>query len=319
MSEGRRSRIDREQLGRWIMRALRFGERDLIRLRRRLQVDSNDLEARGMLLGCAPEAERQAHALWFIEHEPRLAIAIEGLNCSDNPLFPLARRHWLNAVARLSDDVDIFRNATLFFFRGDPTLAESLLQDALKCHPDSEVWVSVVAQRYDVWLTDPMPHGDRETRIALQALTAHRQAFELSEVRTRRGEQLHIIWTLLQRRHLLESKEQLAILGQANRVASRALRADRDWGDHLTHHAFGLAALALLDRTTAITELSRAMPDGIRPGRPAMDLAKALLAQDETAVVIEYLDNWARVVPDGHRLREFAEAIRRGDGTTLAF
>lgn len=239
--------IDREQLVRWVRRARGFRDREVSRLRLRIQLDPSDIEARGLLLGCGSEAERQAQALWLIEHEPAIAIAVEGLNTQEHPLYPIALRLWLSAIGRFPDDINVFRNATLFFFRADPVLAESLLQDALKRHPRTEVWVSAVAERYDCWLGDEQVQGERmERRLARQALVANRQAIVLSQKRAGVGKYLHVIGTLLQRARVIKSLGRLPLLQRANQAARRALKeTNPDRADALVAEAFRLADLAI--------------------------------------------------------------------------
>ncbi|TWU34331.1 tetratricopeptide repeat protein [Novipirellula artificiosorum] len=257
-----------------------------------------DIESRTKLLGyyfmngrMDPDAksEKRRHVLWLIKNAPESEILGLPYSLLDKHLDPEgygnAREAWLKLTEQ-SKNLQVLANASQFFLLGDRSIAEELLRKGQRLDAENPSWSKSLGQLYSLGLFSVTDQGQRK-QLAEKAF----QQFDIAYHRS----------STIEKDSLLESLAKSALeagrMDDAKRFAEEMLENDEaGWnrGNRIHHGNLTLGRIAL--REGDVNEAkSRLLSAGKTPGSPQlnsfgpnMQLAKELLEQGETEVVLEY-------------------------------
>ena len=266
-----------------------------------LELAPRDVAARARLLGYysdlaryydrSARQRRREHILWLIEHAPESEILGVGeldVDPFESPEgYVEGKRTWLRHIERDPGNLKLLAHAASFLWLRDRDLARELLQRAQSQDSSNPEWASKLGQMYLLDARDM--NGRANAEIASKALLQLERAYELSDE--------------MDREFLLEDLAKAAVAAgehhKAREFAEAMLRnPEAGWsdGDRIHHGNLTLGQIALADGNLAEAK-ERLIMAAVTPGSPSlvsfgpnMLLAKELLEQGETAVVLQYFE-----------------------------
>lgn len=266
-----------------------------------LELDPRDVPARARLLGYysdlaryydqSAQQRRREHILWLIEHAPESEILGAGElvvdPCESPEGYVDGKRTWLRHIERDPGNLKLLAHAASFLWPQDRDLARELLQRAQSQDNSNLEWASKLGGMYLVDARDM--DGRANVEMASKALVQLERAHELSDE--------------MDREFLLGSLAKAALAAgehhKAREFAEAMLRnpeAAWDHGDRIHHGNLTLGQIALADGDLPEAK-ERLIMAAMTPGSPVLDsfgpnmlLAKELLEQGETAVVLKYFE-----------------------------
>ena len=266
-----------------------------------LELDPRDMHARTQLLGYysdfaryhdqSARQRRREHILWLIEHAPESEILGEG-ELEVDPFESLdgyveGKRTWLRHIERDPGNLKLLAHAASFVWLEDRDLGRELLQRAQSQDSSNPEWASKLGQMYLLDARDT--NGRANVEIASKALVQLERAHELSD-----GMGREFLLTDLARAAVAAGEHQ-----KAREFAESMLRnpeAGWDHGNRIHHGNLTLGQIALADGDVAEAK-ERLIMAGMTPGSPVLGsfgpnmlLAKELLEQGETTVVLKYFE-----------------------------
>ena len=266
-----------------------------------LELDPRDVPARARLLGYysdlaryyhqSAQQRRREHILWLIEHAPESEILGAGeleVDPFESPEgYVEGKRTWLRHIERDPGNLKLLAHAASFLWPPDRDLARQLLQRAQSQDSSNPAWAFRLGEMYLLDARDM--NGRANVEMASKALVQLELAHELSDGMDRE----FLLWRLAKAAVAAGEHD------KAREFAESMLRdpeASLDQGHRIHHGNLALGQIALADGDLAEAK-ERLILAAMTPGSPALDsfgpnmlLAKELLEQGETAVVLQYFD-----------------------------
>ena len=314
------------------MQAFRQSERltaqDAEALEQRLLEDPGDVPTRTLLLFYygrsfaepSAAARRGVHTLWLIENAPEaeiLTTAHARLTQFDwapfastearDALYAPMEAAWIRQIEAHPDSPAVIRNAARFSWLSDPERPFALLERGAALEPANPEWREKMGHELNdrAWEA----HDPPDAGISAQALVQFERARELSESEG---------WLV----ELARTAFDAGATAKARRYAEAAIAASRDRyypQDYETHYGnIVLGRIALREgnpeeareRLLAAAELD----GGPVVDRPNMALARDLLEEGESTVVLEYFKRCTDFWPRGkERLSAWAAEVEAGE------
>ena len=265
-------------------------------------------------------ARRAVHTLWLIENAPeaevlqtahaRLTQFDRGAFASDeerDALYARMEAAWLRQLEAHPANPGVIRNAAQFSWLSDPERRLALLERGGVLEPMNPDWPEKMGHELDdqAWASGEPP----DAAIASLALGHFERARELSD-----PDSLLV--------PLARTAFDAGVMAKARRYAGAAVAASRDRmvrGDREGHYGnIVLGRIRLREgkleeaREHLLTAAEFAGGTGVY--RPSMALARDLLQEGESAVVLEYFIRCAHVWPRGkERLSGWAAEVAAGE------
>jgi hypothetical protein len=264
-----------------------------------LKVDPRDISARVQLLGYysgfarhrdrSARQRRLVHMIWLIEHAPESEI-LDAYGVDVDPFespeaYVDIKHTWLRHIERDPGNLKLLAHAASFLGLADRDLAHQLLLRAQSQDSSNPEWASRLGQMY---LLDARNiNGRANVEVASKALVQLERAYELSD-----GVDREFLVPDLARAALAAGKHP-----RARELAESMLRnpeAGWDHGNRIHHGNLILGQIALANGYIGEAK-SRLIMAAMTQGSPQLNsfgpnmlLAKELLEQGESAVVLEY-------------------------------
>jgi hypothetical protein len=302
----------------WSGRSLTAEEAEA--LENRIKQNPTDVASRTLLLGYysaqqfQDESARRAkrrHVLWLIVNSPEsevLGTPYGELDAHlDAQAYAQGKRAWIEHLKRRPDDLKLLEHSAHYFLQHDRELSRESLEKARSVDQDNPKWPAELGRLY---LLDMNSDSLKvKTDAAGKALEQYEIAYELSTDRRRTA--------------LLRSLAKAAFeANQPHKAREYAEEMLRQPGHNGNNSHFGNVVLGRL----ALKEghLEEAKQRLIQAGQtsgspnlnsfgPNMALAKELLQQGETVVVLEYFELCSKFwKSDRGRLAEWSDAVREG-------
>lgn len=261
----------------------------------------NDIEARTKLLGYYfikgrrdPDAKsaRQRHIEWLITNAPESEVLGLPYSQLDKVLEPesydRAKQAWLRAIQESPENLSVLGNASKFFLLNDREISEELLLKGQKLDAEDPEWPASLGQLYSLGLTS-LPTGPVRKAAAKKAFRQYELAYDRAESMERDALLSDLAKTALD----------AGLIDDAKNFAEKMLDDDAaGWnrGNRIHHGNLILGRIALSEGDVDEAK-SRLLLAGKTNGSPQLNsfgpnmlLAKELLEQGETEVVLEYFD-----------------------------
>ncbi len=265
-------------------------------------------------------ARRAVHTLWLIENAPeaevlqtayaRLTQFDRGPFASDedrDTLYARMEAAWLRQLATHRENPSVMRNAAQFSWLSEPERRLALLEQGGALEPMNPDWPEKMGHELhdQAWASGEPP----DAAIASLALGHFERAHELSD-----PDSLLV--------PLARTAFNAGVMVKARRYAEAAVAASRDrmvGGNREGHHGnIVLGRIALREgkfeeaRERLLTAAEFA--GGMGVDRPNMALARDLLQEGASTVVLEYFTRCADVWPRGkERLSGWAAEVEAGE------
>jgi tetratricopeptide (TPR) repeat protein len=297
----------------------------------KLVKDPDDLSLRIMLFnyysasGCKSGSmleKRIEHLLWIIENCPDKKIA--GLSLltfvDSEKTYKKLKKLWLKQTEKYADNAVVWGNAGYFFMFYDLDLAEKLFKKAKELEPDNPEWPERLSYVYSTRQFDPSATV-RES-FAQKAVEEMEEALTLADIDE---EKLMLIPELAKNAfNSGDFKKASKYAKEALALAEQSIKAEGDtnwyhWDIfHGANIVLGRIALSSWEMEAAREHLLAAGNVKSTPTLssfgPTMTLAKELLEQGESAVVLKYLrlcrNFWEH---DMGQLDEWIYIVERGE------
>lgn len=290
-----------EDVHRLAMLGGQINARDSIALEKQVEQNPDDIASRTKLLGYYfihsgenpdTRSARLRHVMWFIENAPEsdiLGLPYSQLNKILEPQrYNHAKQAWLKTIHEMPENLAVLRNASNFFLLQDRAVAEDCLLKGQTLDAKDPHWPASLGQLYSLGLPF-LPSGQARKAAAEKAFQQYRLAYDLSDSMKANA--------LLY--NLAKTAFAAGLIDDAKKFATKMLKDDSvGWnrGNRIHHGNLILGQIALLDGNVDDAK-SRLLLAGKTNGSPQlnsfgpnMSLAKALLEQGETDVVLAYFD-----------------------------
>jgi len=299
-------------------RAQNLSGDELEELKRRIQLDASDLEARILLAQCPTLPSREEHLSWLLENRADLPFGLAWgfmtlVGDGSSEAHRKRMQQWLTAVDAAGHSLAVVEGAAWYFLLTDPAIGEELYRTGEAQNTADPKWPRLLAAYYEHWtnLTHLRLPTDLLRDLRGRAFRAYSRAFVLEDADDRR---FPLIWAMRQCAGPAGETEALRILKLADREA--ALREQcKEQPVRAAHHAqiaHGLVLLALNDVAEAERHLAGAAAVALT-SEPSMVLAQELLKKERFEVVRGYLETCARHLETGaETLRSWSAALQAG-------
>lgn len=274
---------------------------EIAALEKQVTQKPSDIDARVKLLGYYflngrqnPDSKsaRLRHIEWLIANAPEsdvLGLPYGQLNkILESEGYDRAKQAWLKVVRDSPENLKTLRNAASFFLLSERQLSEELLLKGKKLDASDPYWPGSLGRLYSLELMS-MQQGAERQATAKKAFEQFELAYKSSEA----IEQDSLLTSMA------KSALEAGLTDEAKKIAGQMLESDATgWNrGNRIHHAniiLGRIALAQGDMDEAKSRLLLAGKTSGSPQLnsfgPNMTLAKELLEQGETDVVLEYFE-----------------------------